>query len=199
MEANRIAETPSLVVLAEKCAGGAQAKEQIKDLVSKVAREWNKRPSGRQMLFYYSFKSNSRVGKQLRTQLGLGKPGAVPAVVLVDAYTLYDFNKFCGHEQIPASDMVQYALTAPQDGSVTESKLLSFMEMFNDGSLPKVCKTDDYHATAEGSTARVPQESGEHRRQEDDEEEDGMDGDYYDSDSAAFSFNVQDDSSCDES
>ena len=195
VEANRIAEKPSLVVLAEKCAGGAQVKDQIKNMVSKIAREWKGRQSGRQVLFYYSFKSNSRVGKQLRIQLGLDRPGHVPVIVLVDAYTLYDFNKFCEHERIPPSDMVQSTLIASHDGNVTESKLFCFMEMFNDGSLPKVCKTDDYHAATEKIKANVPQQSDKHEIQE---EADGMDGEYYDSDSAAFSFNIRDNSSDDE-
>ena len=195
VEANRIAETPSLVVLAEKCAGGTQVKEQIKTMLSKIAHEWKGHQSGRQVLFYYSFKSNSRVGQQLRIQLGLDRPGHVPVIILVDAYTLYDFNKFCEHEQIPPNDVVQSTLIASQDGNVAESKLFCFMEMFNDGSLPKVCKTDDYHAATEKIKANVPQKSDKHEIQEEAED---MDGEHYDSDSAAFSFNIRDDSSGDE-
>ena len=125
--ANRIADTPSLVLLAERCSPAAKA--AARETFEAVARAWGGDDQGgagggggsseRELLFFDGSKASGRVSKALRAQLGLERASrAAPTVVLIDQYVLYSFNAYCLHTGIvaSASEIIAKGLALPGGG-----------------------------------------------------------------------------------
>ena len=99
---NSLSDTPSVVVLAERVGGRAgadstatkAARGAMVTALARVAREWRDE-GAREVLFFRSFEARGRVTRQVREQLGLGRPTDVPDVVLVDSYSHYSYNAYC--------------------------------------------------------------------------------------------------------
>jgi hypothetical protein len=120
--ANRIADTPSLVLLAERCLPAAKA--AVRETFEAVARAWEGEQRGgggseRELLFFDGSKASGRVSKALRAQLGLERASRVaPTVVLIDQYVLFNFNAYCLHTGVAASasEIVAKGLALPGSG-----------------------------------------------------------------------------------
>jgi hypothetical protein len=157
---NSISDTPSLVVLAERLGGAAAraTREAVQAAASRVAREWRDE-GAREVLFFKAFERHGRVTKQLREQLGLGKPGDVPDVVLVDGYCHYSYNAYCDLYRVvaDASQFVEQGLLLRTlNHARCGHPLFHFVSEFVRGALPPTLKRANAGADGASAQPRAP-------------------------------------------
>ena len=150
---NSLSDTPSVVVLAERVGGRAgadstatkAARGAMVTALARVAREWRDE-GAREVLFFRSFEARGRVTRQVREQLGLGRPTDVPDVVLVDSYSHYSYNAYCEMYRVVAEPgataFVEQALLLPRRSARCSHPLFHFVSEFVRGTLPPALKKD---------------------------------------------------------